>query len=447
MYNTGESVDSNPIVASLNPSKPTSEGSPSNHSPDHSSDEETRGPTSKGHSDHTLDTATQPFTYNPQGNNSQEEQPLQNENGETDNDKPGTGISDIQDSYTFAHFTPTHEIPHSTLSVVDETPPVSNPTLPPESPPFHFEKTKHITVDTVSVPSGDTIEYSLPPSVASTFADSPLELVDKDTNSSDSDSTTASSITDKTNEQIEDPQFVSKPTKVVTNVPTISGVPTTSIQTFPSTTSTSVSASLVETVSPISHGFVQGQLSISGQHESSLVNTLQVQSENNVFSTNKADNFTTANSRLDISTNIPQVIPLKEENAFLNATEPLGTTPLSPPEIVSTMTSRQPIVVEPSTVSEAATRKADATVSSYAVSATVTKPVTANMMREIDTVSQSLKTNNFGAIPGSPRVSNSTSTVSAQPQEHVSVNNSSTTSSDVASQLLIELEKSLSQSD
>ncbi len=506
MYGTGESVDSNPVVASLNPSKPTSEGSPSNHSPDHSpdhsSDEETGGPTSKGHPNHTLGTTatTQPPTQ-PQQNSSSPEpppptlgttattqpptQPQQNSsspepppptNESRDIDKPATesvGLQETELSHTFN--TLTHDIP-SALS--DETPPWSDPTLPPESPPFHFQKTKHIAIDTVSVMSGNTIEYSALPSVVSTSADtllsqSSLELDTSDTGSSDSESTTASidfSVTDKTSGQMEDSSnVVPEHTEGVANLPATSPFPTTASLTsaripptlLSGTTHASTSTNLVDsTLSSVSHGLVQGQLSISSEHESSLISTLPRQTVNNMslvltnaLGPNKAGTFKASSS--DFSTDIPQTntIAQNNENMHLVATEPLCMTPLSQSEIPSTMVSEQPGSSITRDFSKAVAGKAGGMVSSYIVSATETeptKPVSASITREIDTDALSLKTNNFLAIPGSPpgeeHVLNTISTASAQPHE-IAANNNLSTSGDVASRLLMELEKSLSQSD
>ena len=204
VYNTGESVDSNPVVASLNPTKPTTQKSHTDHNPDHSSDEETGGhkkthrlpPFSPGEPSAVqgLSESQQDSNNNTQeaSNQTTDVQDGQMENSSTQDGEQPAGHEVLPELVTSQQDT--------TLELLDTTvePLPNEQGSPPKgevpgSPHFHFQKAKHITIDTVSVLSGGTVEYSPPLPVVSTSADtllgeSSLEY-DKESSSSDSDST------------------------------------------------------------------------------------------------------------------------------------------------------------------------------------------------------------------------------------------------------------------
>ena len=203
VYNTGESVDSNPVVASLNPTKPTTQNPQTDQNPDHSSDEDTGGP-KKGHHLPPPLSRGEPSTI--QGT-SEDQHDSRNTSQETSNqvqdgqDQPGNEADNMhtEDSEHSSDHEALMELVTSNQQDIILQPLASQKESPPReelpgSPPFHFQKAKHITIDTVSVLSGCTIEYSPPEPVASTSADtllgeSSLEA-DKES-SSDTDSTSA----------------------------------------------------------------------------------------------------------------------------------------------------------------------------------------------------------------------------------------------------------------
>ena len=207
VYNTGESVDSNPVVASLNPTKPTTQKSHTDQNPDHSSDEETGG--------HKKTHRLPPFSLGEPSASQGSSESQQDSNKTTQEasnqttdvqDQPGDKMESrcTQDGEQLTSHKALPELvtnqQDTTMEPLDTNvePLYNDQESPPEpeapgSPHFHFQKAKHITIDTVSVLSGGTIEYSPPLPVASTSADtllgeSSLEY-DKESSSSDSEST------------------------------------------------------------------------------------------------------------------------------------------------------------------------------------------------------------------------------------------------------------------
>ncbi len=496
VYNTGESVDSNPVVASLNPLKPTSHRSPSNQSPNHSSDEEAGGrSSSKGLpppaalGEYSSTTREQQDSMN----HSLEQSPPSN-NDEQHNNEVASVPTDVNEmSISFTQLTPTNELPPG-------TPPKHDPTLPPESPQFRFQKAKHITIDTVSVLSGCTIEYSALPVVAATSADtllgeSSLEMDNISTSSSDSESTTTSINFSKMapKEQLAtiEPTENSSNTSLApdqagishppaTAIPTTSAANNQSLQTLPPRSFdvpvTEMSASTFKHTSgmlpPMSHDTVQESdqlLTLRTHRELSLVHNPPGNNSrlSHVLASalgvcpNNSGMFG-VNSGLEFNTDIPHsnTIALKE-NTRLSGTELSSVTSHIAPEITSMVKSEKQNLStdtqEPFMISEAVGGKIDGTnnelVSSNTMSAMVTvsaAPISAGMTNEMDTDFLPLKVrSSVASSPGSQPVDSMSSLSPVENQEPDSTGrgSNSSTSSDVASQLLVELEKSLSQSD
>lgn len=187
MYNTGESLDSNPVVASLNPGKLplTKPHSPNKLNSDHSSDEDgghsRKNPSiSPGETSHSprqplgqlgnsVNNGQQPKEQT--GLSTLERKPCLVEHQEATIDPLLTQckeeISIIPVQTESAHIQndqyPSNTVAHTSPSLKDY------PNLEIES--FDFQKARHITIDTVSVLSGCTIEYSQPVPQASNSAD------------------------------------------------------------------------------------------------------------------------------------------------------------------------------------------------------------------------------------------------------------------------------------
>ncbi len=503
VYNTGESVDSNPVVASLNPLNPTSHGSPSNQSPNHSSDEEAGGrSSSKGLPPltTTLGEPSSAVTRDESTHHSLQQSPPPNNDDQNNDEVVGvpTDVQEHEMSISFTQLTPTNELPPG-------TPPEDDSTLPPDSPQFRFQKAKHITIDTVSVLSGCTIEYSALPIVAATSADtllgeSSLEMDNVSTSSSDSESTTTSIDFSRMepNEQL----ATMEPTENSSNTLLVpdqairisdplatTAIPTTSVassQTLPRSFDVSVTEMSASTskhtsgmLPPMSHDTVQESDQLLSLCTHTLVGNHPVQNGNTSRLSHVLANalgvcpnnsgMFSVNSGLEFNANIPHsnTMALKE-NTRLSATELSSVTSHITPEITSMVESEKQNLStdteEPSMISEAVAGKDDGTnnelVSSNTMSAMVTEsaaPISTGMTNEIDTNFQPLIVqSSVSAAPRSQPVDpmfNCTSHTSLslldnqeQPDSTGRGSNSST-SSDVASQLLVELEKSLGQSD
>lgn len=215
VYNTGESQDSNPVVASLNSnnSAPTNIHSPL-HSNSDSSDEETRHTEEKSFSE------LSGSLLHPQGQSGDT-----TDNQDHSREQPHTSTSDAQSEHeviqtTFASVTQNNgeeSTDHiQTDSTHIQTDHVQSDLATHAQPPeleqdqqdveieagslYHLQRAKHITIDTVSVLSGCTIEYSPPLPQASNSADtlreeSSLEFDVHSSNSSGSSSTSTRSGT------------------------------------------------------------------------------------------------------------------------------------------------------------------------------------------------------------------------------------------------------------
>lgn len=515
MYNRGESQDSNPVVASLNPTKPTNLGSPSDQSPNHSDDEE-RGDLNK----HRPSPAG---PSQPQSSSGEQQDAIDDSSeqpasiGQPNDENVGVSVEGLYHLVAMETLTDDKQLvtaetlvkqlentfkgdPKDAVSKNEclihgsQNNGLENDDHKDTPPQFHCLKPKHITMDTMTVTSGGTMEYSLPQPIPSTSANTLLgesslamdpattETLDTNTKTNDGgdepklerleqeltlrqtkdNSSNTPNVpiegndeTKEVNDYIKgaDEQYqsnrVNNQSQVVNAAPlvgssgTLTATPDTQlIQELPaqsfhlhvheSFTPTSKQSHVVSVLPPMSHNVVpeSDQLSLGMQHAQTLVNTLPAQNGNSgshVFTQtaavcqNKTIGYFKANDGLEFHTDHPYAMTEQHLSA---STELSCTTPHSNSEY-----QKPSLDPRNSMISETTGHINNKLGSDISPSAKVTQDaetIPRNMSIEIHTESPPLKNSITSAHATSLH---------------------GTSSINVASQLLMDLEKSLSQSD